>query len=136
MQVPVKARSAEIAKVQAPHIEAAPALPGIGAMLDKYMWVHTISHTPIMDLVTGHKEELLRIEGFIKPDPGAPDISSLRRGFCESLEAIVAILDEAGARWGQHPDFTISGKVRTERDGSQSFTELEARIDFTLLAGA
>ena len=126
--------STEVAKLQASHIEATPALPGIGAILDRYMWVHTISHTPMTDLMTGRRWQLLCIQGFIKPDPEALDVPSLRRGFLESFEAVVAVLDEAGAKWGRHPTFVISGKVRTEKDGSQSFREVEASIDLELLA--
>ena len=126
--------STEIAKRSAGHIEATPALPGIGAILDKYMWVHTISNVPVTDLLTGRTWQLLRIQGLIKPDQEAPDAPSLRRGFGESFEAIVAVLDEAEAKWGQHPTFIISGKVRDEKDGSQSFREVEASIDLELLA--
>jgi len=127
-------RSTELARCQISHIEATPALPGIGAVLDQYMWVHTISHVPMTDLMTGRTWQLLRIQGLIKPDPTAPDAPSLRHGFAESFEAIVAVLDEAGAKWGQHPTFIISGKVRSEKDGSQSFCEVEASIDLELLA--
>jgi hypothetical protein len=126
----------KIAKRQVSPINATPALPGIGAMLDQYMWMHTISSTPFTDLLTGRRGELLRIEGFIKPDLAAPNVPSLRRGFLASLDAIIAILDEAGAMWQEHPAFIISGRVHTERDGSQSFTEIAARVDFTLLAGS
>ena len=116
------------------HINAAPALPGIGALLDQYMWVHTISNTPMTDLMTGRRWQLLTIQGIIKPDLEAPDAPSLRRGFLESFEAVVAVLDEAGASWSRHPTFVISGKVRTEKDGSQSFREVEANVDLELRA--
>ena len=121
-------RSAELARREISHIEATPALPGIGAVLDQYMWVHTISHVPMTDLMTGRRWQLLTIQGIIKPDLEAPDASSLRRGFLESFEAIVAVLDEAGAKWGRHPEFVIGGKVCTEKDGLQSFREVEANV--------
>lgn len=124
----------EIAKRSVAHIEATPALPGIGAILDKYMWVHTISHVPMTDMMTGRTWQLLTIQGIIKPDLEAPDPPALRRGFAESFEVIVAVLDEAGARWSRHPTFVISGRVRDEDDGSQSFSEMEASIDLELLA--
>ena len=128
------AHSTEIAKPQISHIEATPALPGIGEALDKYMWVYTISHTPMTDLLTGRQWQLLRIVGNIKPDPDAEDAVALRYGFLVSFEAIVMILDTAGARWAKHPEFAINGQVRTEKDGSQSFCVMEASIDLELLA--
>jgi hypothetical protein len=126
--------STEIAKLQVSHIDAAPALPGIGALLDQYMWVHTLSSTPMTDIMTGRTWTLLSIQGNIKPDLEASDARSLRRGFAESFEAVIAILDEAGATWERHPFFSIAGKVRRERDGSQSFASIEARVDITLVA--
>lgn len=126
--------STEIAQREVAHIEATPALPGIGAMLDRYMWVHTISHVPMTDLLTGRRWKLLTIQGYIKPDLEAPDPVSLRRGFAESFEAVIALLDEAGAEWSRHPTFIISGKTRKEKDGSRSFCDLEATVDLELLA--
>ena len=127
-------QSTEIAKRQVLHIEATPALPGIGAILDKYMWVHTISHVPMTDLLTGRSWQLLTIQGYIKPDLEAPDVKALRCGFAESFEAIMAVLEEAGARWGRHPTFAISGNVLSKKDGSQSFCDVEASIDLELQA--
>ena len=124
----------ELAQRQILHVEATPALPGIGEELDKYMWVHMISHTPMTDLMTGRRWQLLRINGIIKPDLEAVDAVALRYEFLVSFEAIVLILEEAGARWSRHPEFAISGKVHTEKDGSQSFREVEATVDLELLA--
>lgn len=125
--------STEIAQRQVSHIEATPALPGIGALLDELMWVHTLSSTPMTDLLTGGTCTLLRIQGIIKPDLVAPDVVALRRGFLTSFEAIIAILDEAGATWEAHPVLAINGRVRRERDGSQSFVEVKASIDMSLI---
>jgi len=89
-------QSTELAKRQVAHIEATPALPGIGAKLDEFMRVHTISSTPFTDLMTGRRGELLRIDGIIKPDLEAVDAVALRYEFLVSFEAIVMILETAG----------------------------------------
>jgi hypothetical protein len=121
----------EIAKPGISHVAA----PGtaIGAMLEKYLWVHAITARPTtVHTWAGVVHYVqVRIEGIIKPDLNAADPASLRRGFAESFEAIMAILGTGGVRFEEHPVFCLRGKVC---DGSQSFRAMEASVDMALIA--
>jgi hypothetical protein len=87
----------------------------IGRLLERYLWITSVSFC----VSSGE----IGIEGIIKPDPSAPDVPSLRMGFMKSLDAVIAVMDAAGARWQAHPYLMISGKAH-----GQEFGDLLAEV--------
>jgi hypothetical protein len=118
------------------HVDFGP-LPGIGARLDKHMLIISIDITPITSWTAGgiQSETQVRVKGVIKQDPAATDLNALRLGFAASLNAIMAIFDEAGAQWNGHPFFEIHGNA-FRGFGAGPFAEVEATVELSLLVPA
>ena len=75
----------------------------------------------------------LRIEGLLKPDRDARGPAAVRRSLLDSLDAAMAILEAAGAKWARHPMVFIAGDVIDRKDGSQGFARIEGRVTLDLL---
>jgi hypothetical protein len=107
-----------------------PAAPGAwSALLGRYLRVDSV-------LADGWNMTL-QIEGALAPWPG-PEAAALgpvalRRAYLDSLEAVIALLETAGARWQRHPQVFIAGEVQHRMDGGQEFCRMEGRVTLDLL---
>jgi len=88
-----------------------------------------------MDFEWNSLPPLLRIEGSLKPDVHARTPSALRHSFLDSLDAVIAILDAAGARWDEHPGLRFRGNATTGRDGKPEFSQIECLVELRLTPG-
>lgn len=79
----------------------------------------------------------LQVEGALAPwwGPGAAALgpAALRRALLDSLDAVIGILEAAGARWERHPQFFIDGEVQHRMDGGQEFYQVEGHVTLDLL---
>ena len=107
-------------------LPAVPTMESFGTLLGRYMWVNAVS-------LDWGWPGTVRIEGNLKPDFSAKTPSAVRRSLLDSLDAVMAILDAAGAQWESHPDLQISGRVMHLSDGKQEFAAIEGRVDFRLV---
>jgi len=107
--------------------------PGIGGLLEDLLWIGMIETSPVEDMRTGRRWRLVTVQGIIKPDLSAADPAALRKGYAETFEKVMTLLEGAGVRWSRHPELLLSGKVRDEDDGTQVFEEIQARVTIWVL---
>lgn len=112
-----------------PSLPEVPTAESVGAMLGRYLQVTSVE-------VDFTSRRTLRIDGLLCHDPDAGTPAAIRRSFLDSLDAVIAIMDAAGARWMYHPQVFIAGEVLHRLDGSQEFARIEGRVtlNFWLLA--
>jgi hypothetical protein len=102
-------------------LPAVPSTQSFGDLLGRYMWVQEVA----MDW--GWMNGVLTIRGNLKPDPDAASPSALRRSFLDSLDAVMAIMEAAGAKWESHPEVEIVGSAIHKLGGGQEFAGIECR---------
>lgn len=107
-------------------LPAVPTAETFSALLGRYMWVSAVS-------LDWGWPGTVRVEGNLKPGLKAKTPSAVRRSLMESLDAVMAILDAAGAQWESHPDVQICGQVVHLGTGKQEFAAIEGRVEFRLI---
>jgi len=113
-------------------IEVRPSLPerpsaeAFSALLGRYLRADSV--------MVDARYMTLQIEGFLAPwPPAVPETPALRRAYMDSLDAVIGILDAAGATWRYHPHVFIAGEVLHRSDGGQEFCGVDARVTLDLL---
>lgn len=99
-----------------------PALPtpeSLGALLGRFLQVESIE-------VDWYTREI-RIDGLLVLAREVADAADFRRALLESLDAVIALVAEAGVSWVDHPHVFIAGDVINLSGGRQEFARLSGK---------
>lgn len=83
----------------------------------------------ITDDYTTYPGSVVTVRGLLKPSREAATAAEVRRGFTDSVEQLLAVLDAAGARHLKHPDMDIRGRACRPHAG-EGFCELTCEVTF------
>src|ERR1700677_2970649 len=99
---------------------------GYGQLLGQYLEVRSVSQ----DFQAARPAMV--ITGALRPAAGVDDAGAVRRSFLDSLDAVLAILAEAGARHYHHPELIMHGQALVDPGPDGEVTGLECLIRISL----